>query len=59
MDPSAVGIYERIGNHIKTIRATLERLEGRRDILRSPDFERGSLETKPSGRLCVPKTSSV
>ena len=50
MDPSAAGIYERIGNHIKGARSALERLEGGRDILHSPNFERISLETKPPGR---------
>ena len=35
---------------IKRVRAALERLEGGRDILRSPDFER----RRPRGRACGP-----
>ena len=35
---------------IKCLRAALERLEGRRDILRSPDFERDDLEAERAGR---------
>ena len=35
---------------IKCIRAALERLEGGRDILGSPDFECGDLEAERAGR---------
>ena len=42
--------YERVGHDIKCIRAALERVEGGRDILRSPDFECGDLEAERAGR---------
>ena len=42
--------YERIGTDIKCVRATLERVEGGRDILRSPYFECGDLEAERAGR---------
>ena len=43
-------VHERVGNDIKCLRAALERLEGGRDILRSPDFECGDIEAKRAGR---------
>ena len=43
-------VSERVGTDVKCLRAALERLEGGRDILRSPDFERGDLEAERAGR---------
>src|SRR5215831_18830043 len=39
VDSDAVGICERVGAHIKRVRAALECLEGGREILRLPDFQ--------------------
>src|SRR5262249_59894939 len=50
MDANPVAGYERVGRDIKCIRAALERLEGGRDILRSPDFECDDIEAKRAGR---------
>src|SRR4030095_2798374 len=46
VDTNPVGSYERVGTHIKRLRAALQRLEGGRDILRSPDFQCGDLEAE-------------
>ena len=46
VDANPVGAYERVGDDIKCIRATLERFEGGRDILRSPDFDCGDFEAE-------------
>ena len=43
-------IYERVATDIKCIRAALERLEGGRDILRSPNFECRDFEAERAGR---------
>ena len=48
-----VGAYERVGNDVECIRAALKRLEGGRDILRSPDFECGDLKAERAGRRCL------
>jgi hypothetical protein len=45
-----VGDYERVGTDIKGIRAAVERHEGGRDILASPDFGCGNLEAERAGR---------
>ena len=49
-DARAVGGNERIDHNIKCVRLALERLEGGRDILRSPDFECGDFEAERAGR---------
>ena len=41
---------ERVDSDIKCVRAALERLEGGRDILRSPDFEWDDFEAERAGR---------
>jgi hypothetical protein len=38
VDANPVGVYERVGDDIKSIRTALERLEGGRDILGAPDL---------------------
>src|SRR5262245_22859812 len=43
--------------HIKRLRAAFERLEGRHDILRSPDLESGEFEAKRSG--CRPHLAQL
>ena len=50
VDANPVGGYERVGTDIKRLRAALERLEGGRDILGSPDFECSDLEAERAGR---------
>src|SRR5262249_14170758 len=45
-DSNPVCVYERVVNHIKCIRAALERLESWSDIFGSPDFGRGGFETE-------------
>jgi len=45
-----VGQYKRLGGNIKCIRAPLDRLERRCDILGSPYFDRGDLKAERSGR---------
>jgi hypothetical protein len=45
----AIGGYERVRTDIKGFRAVLERLEGGRDILASPDFWGGDLQAKRAG----------
>ena len=54
MDASPVGKYERLSHHIDCIRAALERLEGRHDILGSPDFRYGGLKAECAGRCLNP-----
>jgi hypothetical protein len=49
-DSDPVGHYEGIANNIECLRAALERLEGGRDVLRSPDFEGGDIEAKRARR---------
>jgi hypothetical protein len=44
------GVHEWVGNHIKRIRAALERLEGRGDIVRSPDFQCGGIKAERANR---------
>src|SRR5262245_44886752 len=44
-----IAVQNRIGSNIKRLGATLERLEGRRDILRSPNFESNNIEAKRAG----------
>ena len=51
VDANAVGGYERVGHDIKCIRAALERVEGGRDILRSPDFDAAT--SRPSVRAAA------
>ena len=50
VDANPVGVHERVDHDIKRVRAPLERLEGGRDILGSPDFDRGDLEAERAGR---------
>jgi hypothetical protein len=57
VDANAVGDYERVGNDIKGVRAALERLEGRSDILGPPDIERGDFEAKRA--CCSPNLAYV
>ena len=44
-----VGIYQRVGTHIKSLRPALERVEGRHDILRAPYFEHVDVNTNLTG----------
>ena len=57
VDSNPVGGYERIANDIKCVRAALERLEGGRDILGSPDFECERLRGRACGPLPEPRPS--
>ena len=50
VDANAVGVHERVDTDIKCIRAALERVEGGRDVLRSPDFGCGDLKAERAGR---------
>ena len=50
VDTNPVGVYERVGTDIKCIRTALERVEGGRDILNSPDFRYGDLKAQRAGR---------
>ena len=50
VDANPVGVHERVGHDIKCVGAALERLEGGRDILRSPDFECDDLKAERAGR---------
>src|SRR5262245_38959691 len=50
VDAKPIDEQERIGTDIKRLCAALERLDGGRDILRSPDFVRGDFETERAGR---------
>ena len=45
-----IGEHDGIGRHIKCVRAGLERLDGRRDILDALDFEQDDIEAKRSSR---------
>src|SRR6516162_1055936 len=45
-----IAVQNRIGSNIKRLRATLERFEGGRDILRSPNFESNNIEANRAGR---------
>jgi hypothetical protein len=38
IDANPVSNHERVARNVERVRATLERLKGRSDILRSPDF---------------------
>jgi hypothetical protein len=49
-DPNLVGTGERSTNNIKGLRATLECLEGRRDIRHLPDFQRDRLDAERASR---------
>ena len=57
VDANPVGVHERVAADIKRIRAALERLEGGRDILGSPDFECGRLRGRACGPLPEPRPS--
>src|SRR6516162_11610849 len=46
IDAKPVAGYERVGHYIECLGAPLERLKGRRDILSTPDFERGDVEAE-------------
>src|SRR4029079_9155869 len=46
VDTGVVGVYERIGAHIKRLRAPLERRKGLCDILGAPDLEHGDIEAE-------------
>src|SRR5439155_11188351 len=49
-DSKSVGVYERVGTDIKYIRAGVERrLEGKRNIVGPPDFQRGDFEAERAG----------
>jgi hypothetical protein len=50
-DSNAIVGHERVATDVKCVRATFERLEDRRDVFCSPDFQRGDVETKPTGCL--------
>jgi len=50
VDANQVGHYKRVGRDIKRIRAAIKRLEGRRNILCSPDFECDGLEAERADR---------
>jgi hypothetical protein len=50
IDANAVCVHERIDRDIKCIRAAPERVEGGRDVLRSPDFGCGDLKAEGAGR---------
>ena len=43
-------VHKRVGTDIKCICAALERLEGGRDVLGSPDFRCDDLEAERAGR---------
>jgi hypothetical protein len=45
-----IGVCERVDADIKYFGVALERLEGGRDILRSPDFDYGDFEAERAGR---------
>src|SRR5215813_14171073 len=45
-----IAVQNRIGSDIKRLRATFERFEGGRDILRSPNFESNNIEANRAGR---------
>ena len=45
-----IAVQNRIGSNIKRLRATLERFQGGRDILRSPNFESNNIEANRAGR---------
>src|SRR5215831_8280331 len=44
-----IAVQNRIGSNIKRLRATLERFEGGRDILHSPNFESNNIEANRAG----------
>jgi hypothetical protein len=50
VNSNPVGVCEGVSAHVKGIYAAFERLEGRRDIRRLPDFECDDLETECAGR---------
>ncbi len=50
VDPNPIGVHEPVGTNIKCLRTALERLEGGRDILCSPNFECIEFETERAGR---------
>src|SRR5262249_52093260 len=49
-DAIAVGVDQRIGAHVKRLRPAGEPLEGRRNILRAPNFEFVDFDTQRFGR---------
>src|SRR6202047_1339045 len=51
VDTSMVGIYQRVGTHIKRLRPALERLEGGHDIPRVPYFEHVDVQAIPAGEV--------
>src|SRR6185503_3722654 len=55
VDTGVVGVYERIGAHIKRLRAPLERREGLCDILGAPELAHGDIEAERAG--CRPNFS--
>src|SRR6516164_1322915 len=50
IDANLVGYRECVGPDIKSLYMAVEGFESRRDILRSPDFERAHFEPEPLGR---------
>src|SRR5947209_13321486 len=49
IDANAVGVYERSRGDIKCLDVTVEPLEGGRDIVGSPDFQRSNLKAEGTG----------
>src|SRR5262249_57890208 len=49
IDVNAGGDKERVIAHIKSLHTTLERIEGRRNILGTADFKNGSVEPQRLG----------
>ena len=50
VNPSPVGVYERVADNIQRLCATFKRLEGSRDILGSADFHCDNLEAERESR---------
>jgi hypothetical protein len=49
--PGTIGLTQVLAAElVKCLRAPLEHLEGRRDLLRPPDFEGGEVEAERAGR---------
>src|SRR6266446_5584507 len=46
IDPNAIGVHEGVAHDVKRIRARLDRLEGRVNIVRSSNLERGEFESE-------------
>jgi hypothetical protein len=50
VESNPIGVYERLAHDIECIGTALERLDGRRDIVRSPDFRWDDFEAKRASR---------